>query len=67
MNRLASLTALIFSATLADFAENSMVNGKDLEPFLNGLLTVDVTDASSVTAKMGVIAMQLHAGDPMSV
>jgi len=38
-----------------------------LQQFINGMQTVDVTDESSLGAKKGVIALQLHAGAPMTV
>jgi len=44
-----------------------VAKGGHLQQFINGLQTVDVTDESSVGAKKGVIALQLHAGAPMTV
>ncbi len=39
-----------------------------LQHFINGRPTVDVTDeAEAKAAKSGVLALQLHAGDPMTV
>jgi hypothetical protein len=52
----------------ADWNEYKIVaKGGHLQQFINGLPTVDVTDESSVGAKKGVIAFQLHAGEPMTV
>jgi uncharacterized protein (TIGR03067 family) len=42
--------------------------GNHLQHFINGRPTVDVTDeAEAKAAKAGVLALQLHAGDPMTV
>jgi hypothetical protein len=41
--------------------------GGHLEHFINGKQTVDVTDETAVGAKSGVLALQLHAGAPMTV
>jgi hypothetical protein len=41
--------------------------GPHLQHFINGKLTVDVKDESSAGAKSGVLALQLHAGPPMTV
>lgn len=42
--------------------------GNHLQHFINGKPTVDVTDeAEAKAAKSGVLALQLHAGDPMTV
>jgi hypothetical protein len=41
--------------------------GPRLQHFINGKQTVDVTDESTRGAKSGVLALQLHAGDPMTV
>ena len=50
---------------------NEMViiaNGNHLQHFINGKLTADVTDASTTHAsKSGVIAFQIHVGQPMTV
>jgi Domain of Unknown Function (DUF1080) len=44
-----------------------IAKGNHLQQFINGKQTVDVTDESSVAAKSGVLALQLHAGSPMEV
>ncbi len=44
-----------------------VAKGGHLQHFINGNLTVDVTDETAVGAKAGVLALQLHAGDPMTV
>ncbi|MDB6078624.1 MAG: hypothetical protein JWO82_2371 [Akkermansiaceae bacterium] len=41
--------------------------GGHLEHYINGHKTVDVTDKTAIGAKSGVLALQLHAGDPMMV
>jgi uncharacterized protein (TIGR03067 family) len=42
--------------------------GNHLQHFINGRPTVDVTDeAAAKAAKSGVLALQLHAGPPMTV
>ena len=41
--------------------------GGHLQHFINGKLTVDVTDETKEGAKTGVLALQLHAGPPMTV
>ena len=41
--------------------------GGHLQHFINGKQTVDVTDQTAVGAKTGVLALQLHAGPPMTV
>ncbi len=41
--------------------------GGHLEHFINGKQTVDVTDETKIGAKAGVLAFQLHQGDPMTV
>jgi hypothetical protein len=41
--------------------------GGHLEHFINGKQTVDVTDETAIGAKAGVLALQLHAGAPMTV
>jgi hypothetical protein len=50
---------------------NEMViiaNGNHLQHFINGKLTADVTDASTTHgSKSGVIALQIHVGQPMTV
>ncbi len=44
-----------------------IAKGGHLRHFINGTATVEVMDESSAGAKKGVIALQLHAGDPMTV
>lgn len=45
-----------------------IARGNHLQHFINGQQTVDVTDEqASKAAKSGVLALQLHAGDPMTV
>ncbi len=44
-----------------------VAKGGHLQHFINGNLTVDVTDETAVGAKSGVLALQLHAGPPMMV
>jgi len=41
--------------------------GGHLQHFINGHQTIDVTDKTSEGAKTGVLALQLHAGEPMMV
>jgi type 1 glutamine amidotransferase len=45
-----------------------IARGNHLQHFINGRQTVDVTDeAGAKAAKSGVLALQLHAGQPMTV
>ena len=45
-----------------------IAQGNHLQHFINGHPTVDVTDECEAKAvKSGVLALQLHAGDPMTV
>lgn len=44
-----------------------VAKGGHLQHFINGVQTVDVTDETAVGAKKGVLALQLHAGKPMTV
>lgn len=44
-----------------------VAKGNHVQQFINGKLTVDVTDETAEAAKSGVIALQLHAGPPMQV
>ncbi len=45
-----------------------IAQGNHLQHFINGHLTVDVTDeCEAKAAKAGVLALQLHAGEPMTV
>lgn len=54
---------------MGDWNELRIVaNGNQLQHFVNGVLTADVTDADpAVAPKSGVIALQMHKGDPMTV
>lgn len=52
----------------ADWNEYKIVaKGGHLKHFINGMQTVDVTDKTEIGAKKGVLALQLHAGKPMTV
>lgn len=44
-----------------------IAKGGHFQHFINGRMTVDVTDETEAGAKSGVLALQLHAGDPMVV
>ncbi len=44
-----------------------IAKGGHLQHFINGKQTVDVTDETAVGAKKGILALQLHAGQPMTV
>ena len=45
-----------------------IAKGNHIQEFINGRATVDVTDeCEAKAAKSGVIALQLHAGQPMTV
>ena len=44
-----------------------VAKGNRLKHYINGRQTVDVTDDTAVGAKKGVLALQLHAGNPMTV
>jgi len=44
-----------------------IAKGGHLQHYINGKLTVDVTDETAEGAKKGVLALQLHAGPPMQV
>jgi hypothetical protein len=45
-----------------------IAKGNHVQHFINGMLTVDVTDENSAKApKSGVLALQLHAGGAMTV
>ena len=44
-----------------------VVKGNHIQQFINGKLTVDVTDETAEGAKTGVLALQLHAGSPMQI
>ena len=45
-----------------------IARGNHVQHFLNGTLTADVTDTDPALApKSGVIALQLHKGEPMTI
>jgi hypothetical protein len=44
-----------------------VARGGHLMHFINGKQTVDVSDETAVGAKTGLLALQLHAGNPMTV
>ncbi|MES2924150.1 MAG: DUF1080 domain-containing protein [Verrucomicrobiota bacterium] len=44
-----------------------VAKGGHIQQFINGKLTVDVTDNTAEGAKKGILALQLHAGPPMQV
>ena len=44
-----------------------IAKGNHLQHFINGRATVDVTDETAIGAKTGILALQLHAGPPMTV
>jgi hypothetical protein len=44
-----------------------IAKGSHLQHFINGKQTVDVTDETAVAAKKGILALQLHSGQPMTV
>lgn len=44
-----------------------IAKGGHLQHFINGKQTADVTDESSVAAKSGILAFQIHAGPPMKI
>lgn len=44
-----------------------VAKGGHIQQFINGKLTVDVTDETAEGAKKGILALQLHAGPPMQV
>ncbi len=51
-----------------DWNEYKIVaEGNNVKQYINGLLTVDVTDETAEAAKSGVIAFQMHQGPPMKV
>jgi len=62
----AEIQAAIKKADWNDYV--IIASGNHLQHFINGKPTVDVTDeAEAKAAKSGVLALQLHAGDPMTV
>jgi hypothetical protein len=44
-----------------------VAKGNHLQQWINGLQTVDVTDNDPKAATEGIIALQIHAGPPMTV
>jgi hypothetical protein len=45
-----------------------IAKGNHLQHFVNGKLTVDVTDEDAAkAAKEGILALQIHAGEPMKI
>ncbi len=44
-----------------------IAKGNHLEHFINGKKTIDVTDEHEKGAKQGILALQMHAGEPMVV
>lgn len=44
-----------------------VAKGNNVQQFINGKLTVDVTDETAEAPKSGVIALQMHKGPPMKV
>jgi Domain of Unknown Function (DUF1080) len=44
-----------------------VAKGNHLQHFINGKLTVEVTDETAEGAKSGILALQLHQGAPMKV
>ena len=51
-----------------DWNEYKIVaEGNHVQHFINGKLTIDVTDETSEAPKKGVLALQMHAGPPMQV
>jgi Domain of Unknown Function (DUF1080) len=44
-----------------------VVQGNHLQHFINGKATVDITDETAAGAKSGILALQIHVGNPMVV
>src|SRR5205809_6633159 len=44
-----------------------IAKGNHLQHFINGVQTIDVVDERAKAAKEGILALQLHAGEPMTV
>ncbi len=44
-----------------------IAKGNNVQQFINGKLSVDVTDETAEAPKSGVIALQLHQGPPMQI
>lgn len=60
---------ILANIKLRDWNEYVIIaNGNHLKQYINGKLTVDVTDVDEAkAAKAGILALQLHAGPPMTV
>lgn len=65
VNKSAEIQAAIKPGDWNDYV--IIAKGGHLQHFINGKQTVDVTDETAVGAKTGLIALQLHAGKPMTV
>lgn len=51
-----------------DWNEYKIVaDGNHVQHFINGMLTIDVTDQTAEAPKKGVLALQMHQGSPMQV
>jgi hypothetical protein len=60
--------AIQASIKQGDWNEYRIVaNGNHLQHFINGMQTVDVSDEQSKARSEGVLALQMHAGPPMTV
>ncbi|MBC7980195.1 MAG: DUF1080 domain-containing protein [Armatimonadetes bacterium] len=44
-----------------------VAEGNHVQHFINGKLTIDVTDETAEAPKKGILALQMHAGPPMQV
>jgi Domain of Unknown Function (DUF1080) len=44
-----------------------VANGNKVQHYINGLLTIEVTDITAEAPKAGVIALQIHGGPPMKI
>ena len=60
---------ILSSIKKEDWNEYRIVaKGNHLQQYINGKITVDVIDEESAkAAKKGILALQLHAGPPMTV
>ena len=58
-----------FKKYVTNSTQEALDSGVDATPWvlINGKQTVDVTDETAVGAKSGVLGLQLHAGQPMTV
>ncbi len=51
-----------------DWNEYKIVaEGNHVQHYINGKLTIDVTDETAEAPKKGILALQMHAGSPMQV